>query len=125
MSWKGVTVDEQRQNFIRAWSHATRAARTCFRDYRLNIYTITELAQRFSISRKTAYKWIHRWERHGEDGVQRSHIITAFACAKPAPIPPPLRVSGPHLAGQLGVMSQKLARVDRSFDVQRNLQRVV
>ena len=70
MSWKGVTVHEQRQNFIRAWSHATRAARPCIRDYRLNIYTITELVQRFSISRKTAYKWIHRWEHHGEDGLR-------------------------------------------------------
>ena len=56
MPWKGVTVHEQRQNFIR--------------DYRLTIYSVTELAQRFSISRKTAYKWIHRWERHGEDGLQ-------------------------------------------------------
>jgi transposase InsO family protein len=51
MPWKGVTVAEQRKNFIR--------------DYRLNYYSITDLAERFSISRKTAYKWIGRWEAGG------------------------------------------------------------
>ena len=42
MPWRGVTVSEERRRFLE--------------DYRLNYYTITELAERFSISRKTAHK---------------------------------------------------------------------
>jgi putative transposase len=56
MPWKGVTVSEQRLRFLE--------------DYRLNYYSITELAERFSISRKTAYKWIDRFKQHGQDGYQ-------------------------------------------------------
>ena len=47
MAWKGVTVDEQRKRFLE--------------DYQMNYYTITELAERFTISRKTAHKWIKRY----------------------------------------------------------------
>ena len=36
MPWEGVTVSEQRQNFIR--------------DYRLNGYSVSELSERFSIT---------------------------------------------------------------------------
>jgi putative transposase len=54
MPWKGVTVSEQRQRFLE--------------DYQLNYYSVTELAERFGISRKTAYKWINRFKKHGEDG---------------------------------------------------------
>ena len=56
MPWKGVTVSEQRQRFIE--------------DYLLNYYSISELSERFSISRKTAHKWIKRYRRHGQDGYQ-------------------------------------------------------
>jgi transposase InsO family protein len=56
MPWKGVTVSEQRQRFLE--------------DYRLNYYSITELAERFGISRRTAYKWIARFEQHGQAGYQ-------------------------------------------------------
>jgi len=55
MPWNEVTVNEQRQNFIR--------------DYRLGYYTISDLAESFGISRKTAYKWIRRWEEHGDGGL--------------------------------------------------------
>ena len=41
MPWRGVTVSEQRQRFLE--------------DYQLNYYPVTELAERFGISRKTAY----------------------------------------------------------------------
>jgi len=41
MPWKGVTVSEQRQRFLE--------------DYKLNYYPVIELAERFSISRKTAH----------------------------------------------------------------------
>jgi transposase InsO family protein len=61
MPWKGVTVREQRQRFLE--------------DYRLNYYSITELAERFGISRKTAHthpghhgKWINRYKEHGQRG---------------------------------------------------------
>jgi putative transposase len=54
MPWKGVTVTEQRQRFIE--------------DFKLNYYPIAELAERFSISRKTAYKWIDRFEQLGQTG---------------------------------------------------------
>ena len=51
MSWKGVTVSEQRPRFIE--------------DYLLNYYSVTELADRFSVSRKTAHKWINRYLEQG------------------------------------------------------------
>jgi transposase InsO family protein len=56
MPWKGVTVSEQRENFLR--------------DFHLRYYSVTELAERFSISRKTAYKWIERFEQQGKEGLQ-------------------------------------------------------
>jgi transposase InsO family protein len=54
MPWKGVTVSEQRQRFLE--------------DFKLSYYTVTELANRFGVSRKTAYKWIRRYEEHGRQG---------------------------------------------------------
>jgi putative transposase len=56
MPWEGVTVSEQRQRFIE--------------DYLLNYYSVTELAERFSISRKTAHKWINRYLGHGPAGLE-------------------------------------------------------
>ena len=61
MPWRGVTVSEQRRRFLE--------------DYQLNYYSVTELAERFGVSRKTAYahpghqgKWIHRYEEYGQQG---------------------------------------------------------
>jgi transposase InsO family protein len=54
MPWKGVTVDEQRQRFLE--------------DYKLNFYSVTDLADRFGVSRRTAHKWIDRFEQSGLDG---------------------------------------------------------
>ena len=56
MPWKGVTVSEQRENFLR--------------DYQLRYYSLTELAERYSVSRKTAYKWISRYEQLGKAGLE-------------------------------------------------------
>lgn len=56
MPWKGVTVSEQKQRFIE--------------DYLLNYYSIAELAERFSISRKTAHKWINRYRECGQAGLE-------------------------------------------------------
>ena len=47
MPWKVVTVSEQKQSFIE--------------DYLLDYRSVAELAERFSISRQTAHKWIKRW----------------------------------------------------------------
>jgi transposase len=54
MPWKGVTVSEQRRRFLE--------------DYKLKYYSITELAERFAISRRTAHKWIARYEQQGQAG---------------------------------------------------------
>ncbi len=54
MPWKGVTVSEERQRFLE--------------DYRLKYYTVSELAERFSVSRRTTHKWIDRFEQTGEIG---------------------------------------------------------
>ena len=57
-------MSEQRQRFIE--------------DYLLNYYSVTELAERFSISRKTAHKWINRYKEHGQRGFhersRRPHV---------------------------------------------------
>jgi len=54
MPWKGVTVNEQREQFLDDW--------------KLNYYSKTDLADRYSVSRKTAHKWIDRFEQHGLEG---------------------------------------------------------
>jgi putative transposase len=54
MPWKGVTVSEQRQRFLE--------------DYQLNYYSVSDLAERFGISRNTAYRWINRFKQHGQAG---------------------------------------------------------
>jgi transposase len=54
MPWRGVTVSEQRQRFLE--------------DHKLNYYSVTDLAERFGISRKTAYKWINRFAEYGQKG---------------------------------------------------------
>ena len=56
MPWKGVTVSEQRQNFLL--------------DYGLRYYSLVELADMYSISRKTAYKWIDRYQEMGRKGLE-------------------------------------------------------
>ena len=38
-------------------------------DYQRGLQTVTELADRFDISRKTAYKWIDRYEEGGPSGL--------------------------------------------------------
>jgi putative transposase len=47
-------VTEQRQRFLE--------------DYQLYYYSVTELAERFCISRNTAYKWINRFKQNGHSG---------------------------------------------------------
>ncbi len=56
MTWEGVTVSEQKQQFIE--------------DFLLNCYSVTDLAEQFSVSRKTAHKWINRYLEHGPAGLE-------------------------------------------------------
>ena len=56
MAWKGVTVSEQKESFLR--------------DYGMKYYSLTELAESYSISRKTAYKWIDRYKELGRRGLE-------------------------------------------------------
>src|SRR3989337_3000584 len=54
MLWKGVSANEERQRFLQ--------------EFRLGYYTISDLADRFSISRQTAHKWILRHRLFGDNG---------------------------------------------------------
>jgi len=55
MSWKGVTVMDQRVRFISEYLKA--------------YFPFTELCKQFEISRKTGYKWINRYEEFGPEGL--------------------------------------------------------
>jgi putative transposase len=51
MPWQEATPMEQRERFVR--------------DHQRGLYTMTELCARYSISRKSGYKWIHRFDEGG------------------------------------------------------------
>jgi len=55
MPWKESHALEQRNAFITEWSKGG--------------HSITELSRIFEISRKTAYKWLERFELHGRTGL--------------------------------------------------------
>src|SRR5262249_27323479 len=55
MPWTETCPMDQRVAFIAEW----------LRDE----WTMTELAERYGISRKTAYKWVERYERDPEHGL--------------------------------------------------------
>lgn len=56
MSWKGVTVMDQRIRFIS--------------EYLNDYFSVTELCRQFEISRKTGYKWIVRYRQFGPLGLE-------------------------------------------------------
>src|SRR5437762_11615837 len=56
MSWKQTDPMRERIEFIGSYVSGR--------------YSITELCERFGISRKTAYKWIARFESDGVDGLK-------------------------------------------------------
>lgn len=56
MPWKKVNAMQQRLFFIN--------------DYLRAVGTVTELSEHYGISRKTAYKWIHRYHAEGEAGLK-------------------------------------------------------
>ena len=55
MPWMETSPVEQRERFIK--------------DRRLSLYTMTELCDRYGISRKTGYKWLDRFEQCGRQGL--------------------------------------------------------
>ena len=55
MGWKGVTVIDQRVRFIA--------------EYLKGYFSFHELCLQFSISRKTGYKWVERYEQEGPEGL--------------------------------------------------------
>lgn len=56
MPWEETTHMEQRGRFVE--------------EFDSTLYTVTELCERYGISRKTAYKWLNRWSQEGEKGLQ-------------------------------------------------------
>ncbi len=55
MPWLETSPMEQRERFID--------------DHRLDLYTMTELCERYDISRKTGYKWLDRFDEAGRQGL--------------------------------------------------------
>ena len=56
MPWKVTDPMDQRARFVAL--HAE------------GLYTMTELCDRFAVSRKTGYKWLARYEQDGLEGLQ-------------------------------------------------------
>jgi putative transposase len=55
MPWRELKPMEQRLEFIR--------------EYESGLFTMTELVAHYGVSRKTAYKWLDRYERRGAPGL--------------------------------------------------------
>lgn len=55
MPWKELSPMEQKKFLIDDYIHGD--------------FTITELAERYGVSRKTTYKWVKRFEEQGRDGL--------------------------------------------------------
>jgi len=56
MPWHETSPVEQRLEFVR--------------EYKTELFTMTELAAHYGISRKTGYKWLERYEAEGVDGLR-------------------------------------------------------
>ena len=71
MPWSEVSPMDQKRFFIKDWQRQT--------------FTLTELCHRYAISRKTAYKWIGRFEADGAHGLaDRSRRPHSSPWATPA-----------------------------------------
>jgi putative transposase len=56
MPWRETSPMEQRLEFVR--------------EYETELFTMTELAAQYGISRKTGYKWLERYDAAGVDGLR-------------------------------------------------------
>ena len=73
MPWQETLLMDQRVQFIA--------------DYQRDVFDVAELARRFGISRKTAYKWIDRYDAAGPAGltaVSRTGRHWTFRCLRSA-----------------------------------------
>jgi len=69
MSWREMLLMDQRSQFVL--------------DYRSGVFTMTELAMQYGISRKTGYKWVNRYDE--ADGTLRIVVEgEAYSNADPA-----------------------------------------
>lgn len=66
MPWQEATPMEQRERFVR--------------DHQRGLYTMTELCARYTISRKTGYKWLDRFDAGGRAAL-------SDRCRAPHPCP--------------------------------------
>jgi len=55
MPWREMSLMEERLQFIR--------------DVQSGLFTMTELAEQYAISRRTGYKWLDRYDADGTDGL--------------------------------------------------------
>jgi putative transposase len=55
MPWLDASPMTERQRFIT--------------DYEGGLFTMTELCERYAVSRKTGYKWLRRYAEHGRQGL--------------------------------------------------------
>lgn len=73
MPWNQTTPMSERAKFVRAAEEG--------------VFSMTELCQRFSISRKTGYKWLHRYRKGGLEALQdRSRAPKTIAHRTPEPV---------------------------------------
>src|SRR5262249_18599240 len=56
MPWRETAPMAERMRFVTDWERS--------------LYSMTELCQRYGVSRKTGYKWIARYEEDGPDGLR-------------------------------------------------------
>ena len=71
MPWRETLLMDQRVQFIA--------------DYQRDVFDVADLARRYGVSRKTAYKWIERYEAGGPAGlVDRSRRPLQSPHATPA-----------------------------------------
>ncbi len=67
MPWRETSPMEQRLEFVR--------------EYETELFTMTELAAQYGISRKTGYKWLAQYEAEGVVGLLRSLAASASQSA--------------------------------------------
>jgi transposase-like protein len=56
MPWRETSPMQERIRFVR--------------DFRSGLYAMTELCERYGISRKTGYKWLRRFDAEGAAGLE-------------------------------------------------------
>ena len=86
MPWLETSLMDQRMQFIV--------------DYHRGLQSVTELAERFDISRKTAYKWLDRHEADGAAGLaDRSRRPQSCPTKHPRPSSTPCSRRGAIIPG--------------------------